>query len=162
MHIPRDLQFDTETFLLFSIWYLAKGPLDKDKTATAYLKDYEKDIRGTGQVLEWLGLARPDKKSALGWKPSHDLMSLIAEPRRLSKSKKECADFEDDEVFDIIFDATIGEHEEWGFHDFVVSVLRFLGLAKEADDDFVPTSHLRFLVFQRRQVARLQKLMATA
>jgi hypothetical protein len=156
MRVPNDLNFDTETYLLFSIYYEAYGILKgMDESAATYVKRFAKEIRGTGQVLEWLGLATPNKKSPLGWKPSHDLISLIIESRTHSKSKKRCADDEDAEVFDMIFDATMGQVEEWSnIPSFVLSVLQLLGLAKEADLDFVPTPRLRALACERRQDER--------
>jgi hypothetical protein len=159
MRVPNDLKFDTETYLLFSIYYKAYGTLvGMDGSAATYLKRFEKEIRGTGQVLEWLGLAKPDKKSPLGWKPSHALMSLIAKPRRHSKCKKPLAYPEDLEVFDMIFDATVGDLEEWSnIPSFVLSVFHLLGLAKEADLDIVPTPRLRRLVCERRQEERQQR-----
>jgi hypothetical protein len=158
MRVPNDLQFDTETYLLFSIYYEAYGILKgMDESAATYVKRFEKEIRGTGQVLEWLGLAIRDKNSPLGWKPSHDLISLIIESRKHSKSKKLHSDDEDAEVFDMIFDATVGKVEEWSnIPSFVLSVLQFLGLAKEADLDCVPTPRLRALVCKRRQEERHQ------
>jgi hypothetical protein len=157
MSAPNDLKFDTETYLLFSIYYEAYGVLKgMDGSAATYLQRFEKEIRGTGQVLEWLGLARTDKKSPLGCKPSHLLMSLIVEPRRCSKSKKSFAYPEDAEVFDMIFDATVGDVEEWSnIPSFVFSVLRLLGLAKESDLlDTVPTPQLYRLAAERRQEER--------
>jgi hypothetical protein len=156
MRVPNDLQFDAETYLLFSIYYEAYGTLKgMDGSAATYLKHFEKEISGAGQVLEWLGLATPNKDSPLGWKPSHALMSLLVEPRKDSKSKKLCADDEDAEVFDMIFDATVGKVEKWSnVRSFVLSVLQFLGLVKEADLDRVPTPRLRRLACERRQEER--------
>jgi hypothetical protein len=159
MRVPNDLQFDTETYLLFSIYYEAYGILKgMDGSAATYVKRFEKEIRGMGQVLEWLNLAIRDKNSPLGWKPSHDLMSLIAKPHKRSKSKKLCSSAEDDEVFDMILDAAVGELEEdSNIPSFVVRVLRDLGLAKEADLDWVPTRRLRALACERRQAERHQR-----
>jgi hypothetical protein len=75
MQVPNDLQFDTETYLLFSIYYEAYGPFKvMDKSAATYVKRFENQLRGMGQVLEWLGLAilieafprlgKPDRKAA--------------------------------------------------------------------------------------------------
>jgi hypothetical protein len=158
MRVPNDLRFDTETYLLFSIYYKSYGILKgMDGSAATYVKRFEKEIRGGGQVLEWLGLAIRDKNSPLGWKPSHDLISLSMESRKHSKSRKLGADDEDAEVFDMIFDATVDDVGEWSnIRSFVLSVLRFLGLAKEADLDCVPTPRLRALVCGRRQEERRQ------
>jgi hypothetical protein len=160
MHVPNDLNFDTETYLLFSIYYQANLLKDMDESAETFLERFEKQIRGTGQVLEWLGLATPDKHSPLGWKPSHSLMSLIATPRKRSKSRKAFASSEDNELFDMIFHAALGELEvDSNIPDFVVRVLRDLGLAKQADLDLVPTPRLRALACERRQAERDQRVV---
>jgi len=159
MSVPNDLNFDTETYLLFSIYREAyPGIRGMDGSAATYMKRYEKEIRGTGQVLEWLRLATPDKQSPLGCKPSHDLISLIVKPRRNSKSKKPWAYAEDDEVFDMILDATLGElGEDSRIPSFVASVLRHLGLAKRADLNTVPTPRLCRLAAERRQEERRER-----
>jgi hypothetical protein len=161
MRVPNDLQFDTETYLLFSIYYEAYGPFQvMDKSAATYVKRFEKQIRGTGQVLEWLGLAVRDKNSPLGWKPSHDLISLIAKPHKPSKSKKSCSSAEDDEVFDMSLDAAVGELEEdSNIPRCVGRVLIALGLMvrSSCDCDYIPTKRLRTLACERLQKERNQR-----
>jgi hypothetical protein len=130
MNAPNDLNFDIETYLLFSIYYNAYQGY-KNGSAAGYLQRFANEIRGAGQVLEWLGLAKPDNQSRLGWMPSNALVSLIVNPRR-SKSKKDFGNAKDLEVFDMIFDATVGDDEEWSdTRIFVISVLTVLGLAKK-------------------------------
>jgi hypothetical protein len=149
MHVPNELKFDAETYLLFSIYYQACGSLKgMDGSAATYLQRFEKEIRGTGQVLELLGLARPDEKGPLGWKPSHLLMSLIVEPHRRSQRKQPFGYPEKAEVFDdILFHAKVGDVEECSnIRSFVLLVLRFLGLAQGTDFSTVPTTRLRDLV----------------
>jgi hypothetical protein len=158
MRVPNDLQFDTETYLLFSIYYEAYGILEgMDESAATYMQRFAKQIRGTGQVLEWLGLATPNKSSPLGWKPSHDLMSLIAKPHERSNSRKPGPSAEDNEVFDMILDAAVGELEEdSNIPHFVASVLTGLGLMVRGCDgvDYIPTKRLRRLACTRRQEER--------
>jgi hypothetical protein len=154
MRVPNDLQFDTETYLLLSIYYEAYGIHEgMDESAATYVKRFEKQIRGTGQALEWLGLAIRDKNSPLGWKPSHDLISLIAKPHKPSKSKKSCPSAEDDEVFDMILDAAVGELDEnSSICSCVAKVLTGLGLmVRGRDYDYIPTKYLRRLAAERRQ-----------
>jgi hypothetical protein len=154
MRVPNDLQFDTETYLLFSIYYNAYR-FEGIDTAASYLKEFKTQIHATGQVLEWLGLATPDKSSPLGSKPSHALIDLVAKPRRRSKSRKTCSTPDDDKVFDMIFDATVHKLEDWfDIPHFVLCVFHYLGLAKEADFDFVPAPGLRSLACERRQEER--------
>jgi hypothetical protein len=159
MRVPNDLRFDTETYLLFCIYYEANGMFKgTNGNAATYLKQFESHIRKTGQVLEWLGLANPDKNNPLGWKPSHSLMGLIANAHKPSKSKKSFSSAEDEEVFSMIFESALGELKvDSPFPGFVVRVLRCLGLAKEAGDDYVPTLKLRALACERRQADRSQR-----
>jgi hypothetical protein len=158
MRVSNDLQFDTETYLLFSIYYEAHGILKgMDESAATFMKRFAKQIRATGQVLEWLGLATANKNSPLGWKPSHDLMSLIARPHKRSNSRKPGASAEDNEVFDMILDAAVGELEEdSNIALFVASVLTGLGLMARGCDgcDYIPTKKLRWLACERRQEER--------
>jgi hypothetical protein len=159
MQVPNDLQFDTETYLLFSVYYKAHPILeDMDESAATYVRRFDKEIQGAGQVLEWLGLATANKSSPLGWKPSHDLVSLILESRRPLKGSKRFPTDEDTKVFTMIIDAAVGKVEEWpSIYCFVVEVFHLLGLAKEADLAFVPTPLLRALACKRRQEQRHQR-----
>jgi hypothetical protein len=162
MRVPNDLKFDTETYLLFSIYYEAYGILKgMDGSAATYVKRFEKQIRGMGQVLEWLALAIRDKNSPLGWKPSHDLISLIAKPHKPSKSKRMYPSAEDDEVFDMILDAAVGELDEnSNIPSCVASLLTALGLMVRSGDDlggYIPTKRLRKLACERHQKERYQR-----
>jgi hypothetical protein len=158
MRVPNDLKFDTDTYLLFSIHYEAYEPFEgMDKSAATYVKRFEKQIRVMGQVLQWLGLATRDKESPLGWKPSHDLISLIAKPHKRSKSRKPGASVEDDEIFDMILDAAVGELEEdSNIPSFVAKVLAGLGLMVRGCEgvDYIPTKRLRWHACERRQEER--------
>jgi hypothetical protein len=158
MRVPNDLEFDTETYLLFSVYYEANGFLKGvDGSAASFMKHRAEEIQVTGQVLEWLGLATRDKESPLGWKPSHDLMSLIARPHKPSNSRKFGASVEDYELFDMILDAAVGELEEdSAIPGFVAPVLTGLGLMVRGCDgvDYIPTKRLRWLACKRRQEER--------
>jgi hypothetical protein len=45
MRVPNDLHFDTETYLLFSIYYAANGILEgTDGSAAAYVETFAKEI----------------------------------------------------------------------------------------------------------------------
>jgi hypothetical protein len=55
-----------------------------------YIARHENDIKRTGPVLEFLGLAEKDKQAPFGWKPTHSFFDIIARKgtRRLKQSKK--------------------------------------------------------------------------
>ena len=52
------------------------GTIERDPEK--YLAKYRSEIEAAGQVVQYLQLARPDSKSALGWKPTKRLLDLIA------------------------------------------------------------------------------------
>jgi hypothetical protein len=51
-------------------------PIQRDPAK--YFKGHRREIKAVGRLLEYLSLARADKRSALGWKPKRDLLELIA------------------------------------------------------------------------------------
>jgi hypothetical protein len=153
MRLRNDLNLDTEAYLLLSI-YRTASPIELSVYGTTdamFVEHFDKAIRGAGRVLQWLGLATADDASPLGHRPSHELMHLLARQPRRTRSKKLDADAEDQDVFDLIFEATLGESYEY-LHafSFVMRVFRHLGLAKEGDGEFIPTVRLRRLAAQRR------------
>jgi len=48
-------------------------------SAERYIELSANDMRSVGKMFEFLGLAQPDGKSPIGWKPTNTLMQLIAE-----------------------------------------------------------------------------------
>jgi hypothetical protein len=51
-----------------------------------YVKRYAGEIKSTGQLFEYLGLARPDKQSPLGWRHTPVLLDVMNKHAR-GKSK---------------------------------------------------------------------------
>ena len=43
-----------------------------------YVKTYKSDIEEAGQLFAYLGLAKPDTQSPLGWRPTPALLDVIA------------------------------------------------------------------------------------
>lgn len=87
--------FDNETYLMVKIFQtiLQSDGLEEPDPAK-YLKLYEAEINDAGLVLEYLGLAKLDKKSPLGWRPTPLLLEIIAQ--RLSKQKRQREDADDE------------------------------------------------------------------
>ena len=52
------------------------GTVERDPEK--YLTKYRSKIEAAGRVFQYLELAHPDSKSALGWKPTKRLLDLIA------------------------------------------------------------------------------------
>jgi hypothetical protein len=158
MRVPNDLNFDTETYLMFGIHYIANGNWEgMDRTAATHMKAFEKEINAMCKVFAWLGLAVPAKNSPLGWKPSHRLTSLIVNPRKRSFSKKDEATHEDNELFDAMLDASLNEEVPYVL-PFIASALAVLGLVNlTRSGDFIPSPQLREIVARRRQEDRWEQ-----
>jgi hypothetical protein len=155
MKLHNDLNLNAEAFLLVSIFHQAYCFEGANQSAVAYVKRHKKQIDATGRVLEWLGLATADSQSPIAYKPSDDLMYLLARQRARTKSKKPFSTAEDEDVFDSILDVVLEElDEDSNVPAFVVRVFRQLGLARDAGLDYVPTARLRTLAAERRQEAR--------
>ena len=76
--------FDNDTQLMVSILqevFQLEGYEEHDPVK--YVKTYEWEIEEVGQLLAYLGLAKPDTQSALGWRPTH----LLLDQRAVRRSK---------------------------------------------------------------------------
>ena len=72
--------FDNDTQLMVSIFqevFQLEGSVEHDPVK--YVKTYETHIEKAGKLFAYLGLAKPDTQSPLGWKPTHLLMEIIAQ-----------------------------------------------------------------------------------
>jgi hypothetical protein len=148
--------YEPEAYLLFLIISRANQfEDDRPFTARRYLQDFEGEIQATCRLLEWLYLATPDT-SSLGWRPSHELMHVLAKPTmgRLT-SAKEAPTTDDEDVIESIFEAALPDlkgYDLGGARLFGLSVLSALGLLRTAKNgDYTPTQHLRELAAERRQ-----------
>jgi hypothetical protein len=153
MHAPNDLHFDPQTHCLFCLYYGAWSYGGSNASAAVYLERYKKAIGITGQVLEWLYLTEPDKKSQLGWKPTSFLLSLLAKPRRrFLRSQKNSASSRDKEAFNGMISTTLGTgHNMPEMRAYVILVLSFLNLIRYANNgDVVPTRALLEIIASRR------------
>lgn len=103
--------FDNETYLMITIFqniFQLDGMEASDPAK--YLKLYESEIKDAGPVLEYLGLAKQDQKSHLGWRPTSLLMEIFA--RRLSRQKRQREPADDELTGHLLFDAVFGEDEQ--------------------------------------------------
>jgi hypothetical protein len=160
MNLNNDLGYDPQAYLVFLIISRANVfEHDPPVSASGYLKRFKKQIQATCCVLEWLNLVQADKKMALGYRPSHELMAIVAKAIRGNlTSKKATPSTDDRDVIEAIFEAALPDLEDddlknaWGFG---LHVLRDLGLLRmTASGDFAPTGHLRELAAERRQQER--------
>ncbi len=79
-----------EIRLLIEVFQQAIQVGEVESDPDKYLMEFRSEIETTGRFFEYLGLAKADKKSPLGWKPAAPLLDLIAKgnPRRLKLTTK--------------------------------------------------------------------------
>jgi hypothetical protein len=132
--------FDNDTELMVSIFLKAfQLARSEERVPEKYVQRYKSDIEEAGQLFAYLGLAKPDTQSPLGWRPTPALMDVIAKRAvRRSKPIDRMARAEDSLIISLICDAALGEsHKRYPLCAF--SVLTALGLVQEAYNDDLPT-----------------------
>lgn len=122
--------FDAETCHLIGFFQQAIQMGEVEPDPAKYLDKFRSEIETTGQFFAYLGLAKADKQSPLGWKPTGPLLDLIAKskPRR-SKPSTRSAPLADSLVLDLMLDSVIGTEG----HTFCRFVLLRLCLIVEHD-----------------------------
>jgi hypothetical protein len=74
----NDATLSSETLLMIQSFREADpDKRDAKLSATEFLRKKGHRIRGIGPLLELAGLAQQDNQSALGWRPTQRLISLI-------------------------------------------------------------------------------------
>ena len=151
--------FDNDTQLMVRIFqevFQLEGYEEHDPVK--YVKSYEWEIEEAGQLLAYLGLAKPDRQSPLGWRPTHLLLDVIAK-RAVRRSKpldrSVCA--EDSLIVSLLCDAALGEERPKRYPLGALRVLTALGLMRETiDDPDLPALHLRQLFAEAYYRAKRQ------
>jgi hypothetical protein len=116
------------------------GTVERDPKK--YLAKYRSDIEATGRVFQYLELAKPDSKSALGWKPTKRLLDLIAKSNA-GPSKTKPGPVEVQVLLDLMLHTMLGSDWDQGTGCFCVHSLMRLGLVVEDSwNDRVPTIEL--------------------
>ena len=69
--------FDQETQRLVSIFQKVFHLSYVERHQVKYVKRYARHIEWAGRLFEYLGLAKPDKQSPLGWRPTPLLLDLM-------------------------------------------------------------------------------------
>jgi hypothetical protein len=109
--------------------------LDKfDRDQAKYVKRYEYLIERTGQLFEYFSLAKPDKKSPLGWRPTPVLLHIVDEPapRKSKPSRKSI--FTRDRLLRHLLDDTVFGAENDTSCALGYDVLHELALVREDGD----------------------------
>jgi hypothetical protein len=126
------------------------GTVERDPEK--YLAKYGSEIEAAGQVFQYLELAKPDSKAALGWKPTRPLLDLIAKSN-VGPSKTKPKSFEP--VFlSLMLDTMLGSDRGEGVTCFCLHCLVRLGLVVQDSDDYMVTDELLEL-FSRPYYVRM-------
>jgi hypothetical protein len=148
--------FDPETRLLLSFLLQEFEVGDVETDPAKYLKKCRSEIETTGQFFAYLGLAKADKHSPLGWKPTAPLLDLIAKSKACrSKPTGKSASLVDTLILDLMLENVLGR--EAG--NFCCYVLIRLGLIFEDEGgDWTPAPHLLQLFSDAYYLRQLTEL----
>ena len=139
--------FDNDTQLLVSIFrrvFQLEG--SEERVPEKYVKTYKSDIEEAGQLFAYLGLAKPDTQSPLGWQPTLALMEIIAKRVvRRSKPIDRMVSAEDSLIISLLCDAAFGEARPQAYPLCAFKVLTCTWISARGYNDDLPTLHLRQL-----------------
>ena len=120
--------FDNDTELLVAIFQKVFRLIEKfdevnesgeikcvELDTATYTKTYKTQIAAAGQMFAYLGLAKPDTQSPLGWKPTPLLLEIIAEkiahrPRLIDRMVND----EGTLTISLLYDAVYGSRQTRG------------------------------------------------
>jgi hypothetical protein len=136
--------FDKDTQQLVS-FLQKKFQLRKyfERDPVKYVRRHESEIKTTGQMLKYLNLAKSDKRSPLGWRPTDPLMDIMNKKaaRKSKPSGKPMSTLEHLFVY-LLNDTVFGADNDEPL-TLCYIVLQELGLVREVDlGDLVPTDRL--------------------
>jgi hypothetical protein len=125
---------DVESTLMVAIFKeLDLIIFDDAEPVTEYLKHCAPHIERLGRVFKFLGLAEASTQSALGWKPTAQLLHIIG--RRVGanpmKASHKQATAKEHTLVESLFQLAGGDVEEVITDDFVFCVMNALGLLQE-------------------------------
>jgi hypothetical protein len=126
-------KLDTGSRLMITIFQQVFLPQDDERDPKKYLKKYATDIKLAGQLFEYLGLAQIDERSPLGWKPTDQLVDIIAKKAaRPSKPTAKSAINGGGVILDLLTDAVFGQDHELHNH-LGAKVLNAIGLIQDCE-----------------------------
>jgi hypothetical protein len=133
--------FDQDTQRLVTIFQKAfhLGYVERDQVK--YVKRYAWHIEWAGKLFEYLGLAKTDKRSPLGWRPTPLLLDLMnKQPVRKSKPSHKPIPILNKLIVDLTEDAVMGdERDKVGGDDLSLgyAVLQELALVREDREGYI-------------------------
>ena len=80
-----EAMFDKDTQRLVRIFQKVFNLSYVERDQVKYVKRYARAIEWVGQLFEYLGLAKLNKQSPLGWRPTPVLLSIMNKQRRISR-----------------------------------------------------------------------------
>ena len=80
-----------------------------DCDSMQYLNRYASEIEVTRQLLEYLYLAEADKRSHLGWRPTHLLLEIMNQRKKLKLWSDKPVPREDRLIIELLCDAAFGD-----------------------------------------------------
>jgi hypothetical protein len=145
--------FDVQTRLLIGFFQQAIQVGEVEPDPVKYLKKFQSEIKTTGRFFEYLGLAKADNQSPLGWKPTAPLLDLIAKSKaRRSKPTRKSASLVDTLILDLMLEIVLGSNAG----NFCCYVLIELGLiVRNIDNDWLPAPELLRLFADAYDIRRL-------
>jgi hypothetical protein len=140
-----DIESNLMVTMLQEVHPIASLGTETEPSATKYLTCCAADIERLGRVLKFLGLAEASTDSALGWKPTADLLRIIARQlaARPARPSQKQATAKERKVVGSLFQLA-GESTEYVEENFVFCVLNCLGLLRlDGVGDCKPTRLLQ-------------------
>ena len=136
--------FDNDTYLMVALFQAVLQFEDHVETEPLkYVKRHAFRIKKAGQLFEYLGLAKPDAESPIGWRPTGFLIKIIAE-RLLATKPRTIASSDDlDFTLDFLCQKIFGDSSEGVELSF--ETLHALGLLREDADGWRPTRQMKEL-----------------
>lgn len=128
--------FDQDTQRLVRIFQKVFNLSYVERDQVKYVKRYARAIERAGRLFEYLDLARLDKQSPLGWRPTPLLLDLMnKQAGRKSKRIDKPISVVDHLLMDLLTDAILGDESHLiGLFSLGFDVLRELGLVREDGD----------------------------
>jgi hypothetical protein len=116
------------------------GTVERDPEK--YLTKYRSQVEAAGRVFQYLELAKPDSKSALGWKPTKRLLDLIVKSNA-GPSRGTPVSVDIPVLLDLMLDTILGSDRRRGLARLCIASLIRLGLVVEDSlGDWMPTIEL--------------------
>jgi hypothetical protein len=128
---------DNQARLLIGFFQEAIQLGEVEPDPAKYFKKFHSGIKNTGRLFEYLGLAKSDKQSSLGWKPTDRLLDLITKSKaRPSKPTPKSASLMESLILALMLETVLGT-KAGNFHCYVM--IRLGLIIKHVEGDWTPS-----------------------